>query len=106
MAGLSAFQLLWIGSGAVLVVGWMICTFAAPSPKRVIAEWLSATAMYVGLVTLFISLSIKAQASGNTFALVAFGFLCVMFGGGLVVALWHALVAMGGENKKQASATN
>jgi len=106
VAGLSAFQLLWIGSGTVLVVGWMICTFTAPSPKRVVVEWLSAAAMYVGLVTLFISLTMKAQASGNTFALVAFGFLCVMFGGGLVVSLWHTLAALGGESKGQASATN
>ena len=106
MAELSAFQLLWIGSGSIVVVGWLICAFAAPSPRRAIVEWLSATGMYLGLATLFVSLTMKAQASGNTFALVAFGFLCVMFGGGLVVSLWHTLVALGGENKGQASATN
>jgi hypothetical protein len=106
VAGLSAYQLLWIGSGSIVVVGWLICAFATPSPRRVIVEWLSVTAMYVGLLTLFISLTMKAQASGNTFALVAFGFLSVMFGGGMLVSLWHTLVALGGEKRAAASATN
>ncbi len=106
MAELSAYQLLWIGSGAIVLVGWLICTFAAPSPKRAIVEWLSAAAMYLGLATLFISLTMKAQASDNVFALVAFGFLCVLFGGGLLVSLWHTLVALGGENRSEANPTN
>lgn len=106
MAGLSAFQMLWIGSGSMVFVGWLICTFSTPSPKRAIVEWLSATAMYLGLVTLFISLTMRAQASDNTFALVAFGFLCVMFGGGMLVSLWHTLVAIGGGRRTEASATN
>ncbi len=106
MSELSAYQILWIGSGAIVFVGWLICTFAAPGPKRAIVEWLSATAMYLGLVTLFISLAMKAQASDNVFALVAFGFLCVLFGGGLLVSLWHTLVSFGADNRSEASPTN
>ena len=103
---MSAFQLLWIGSGSIVVVGWLFCSFSEPSPKRAIVEWISATAMYLGLLTLFISLAMRALASGNTFALVAFGFLCTMFGGGLLVSGWHTLVAMGGEKRSEVSATN
>jgi hypothetical protein len=61
--------------------------------------------MYLGLVTMFISLAIKAQASDNTFALIAFDFLCVLFGGGMLVSIWHTLVALGGGNRSEACAT-
>lgn len=106
MADLSGFQITWIAAGAVVFVGWLIISFSAPSRGRTILEWTSATAMYVGLETLFVNLALRAQAADNLFALIAFGFLCVLFGGGLLVASWHLLSSLGGEKGAEASATN
>lgn len=106
MAGFNAFQLIWIGSASIVAVGWLICSFTEPSPRRAILEWACATAMYVGLETLFVSLLLDARAAGNTIVVVAFGFLCVLFGGGLVVSLWHTLTSIGGPPSTESSATN
>ena len=47
--------------------------------------------MYLALSMLFWNLISKAWASGNHFALVAFGFLGVIFGTGLCVSLFNTL---------------
>ena len=103
---LSVYQIIWIASGSVLVFGWLVVSFTAPSRNRTIIEWLSTTAMYVAIFTIFISLALRAHASGHIFAVWAIGLLCVLFGGGLLVSAWKTVTALGGENKNQSSATN
>jgi hypothetical protein len=103
---LSVFQIIWIVSGSVLVIGWLIVSFTPPSRNRTIIEWLSATAMYAAILTIFVSLALRAQASGHTFAVWAIGLLCVLFGGGLLVSAWKTVVALGAEKKIQHSTTN
>jgi hypothetical protein len=103
---LSVYQIIWIASGSVLVIGWLVVSFTAPSRNRTIIEWLSTTAMYVAIFTIFISLALRAHASGHIFAVWAIGLLCVLFGGGLLVSAWKTVAALGGENKVQSSATN
>jgi len=103
---LSVYQIIWIASGSVLVIGWLVVSFTAPSRNRTIIEWLSTTAMYVAIFTIFISLALRAHASGHIFAVWAIGLLCVLFGGGLLVSAWKTVTALGGENKNQSSATN
>jgi hypothetical protein len=104
--GLTVFQIIWIASASILFVGWLVVSFTAPSQRRALVEWISATAMYTGLVTLFVSIALKAQASGNLFLLIAMGLLCVLFGGGFLVSLWHTLTALGGSSRSEQSATN
>ena len=77
---LSPFQMIGIGVVAVLVIGWLVVSFSEPSPRRVSIEWISASAIFVGLLTLFVYLALRAHEAGSTFALVAFLFLCVFFG--------------------------
>jgi hypothetical protein len=94
-------------AAAVLVVGWLVVSFSAPGPRRAVIEWLSASAMYLALSMLFWNLILKAWASGNHFALVAFGFLGLMFGMGLCVALFNTLRTLrGGAEGADASATH
>jgi hypothetical protein len=81
---------------AVVVVAWLIVSFTAPSPKRTVVEWLGACGLYLALVALFTNLSLRAQASGSTAGLIAFGFLLALFGSGLVVSLVQALLAARG----------
>jgi len=91
----------------VLFVGWLVVSFSPPSPRRTSLEWLSTTAMYVALLTLFVHLTRRAAAGDNSVALAAFGFLCVFFGGGLLVTLYHTVVAFrGGGETSSSSATH
>ncbi len=103
---LSVSQVIWIVSGSVLVIGWLVVSFAPPSRNRTIIEWLSATAMYAAILTIFVSLALRAHASGHVFAVWAIGLLCVLFGGGLLVSAWKTVTALGGQKKIQRSATN
>jgi hypothetical protein len=91
---------------AILVVGWLVVSFSAPGGRRTVIEWLSACAMYTALLMLFLHLSRRASESDNTFALVAFGFLAVLFGGGLLVTLYRTLAATRGASGTGPSATN
>ena len=47
---LSIYQIIWIISGSVLVIGWLVISFTPPSRNRTVIEWLSATAMYAAIV--------------------------------------------------------
>jgi hypothetical protein len=103
---LSVFQIIWIAAGGVLVIGWLVVSFTPPSRNRTIVEWLSATAMYAAILAIFVSLMLRAHASGHVFAAWAIGLLCVLFGGGLLVSAWKTVAAFGGDKKTQRSATN
>jgi hypothetical protein len=103
---LSVFQIIWIASGGVLVIGWLVISFTPPSRNRTVVEWLSATAMYAAILAIFVSLMLRAHASGHVFAAWAVGLLCVLFGGGLLVSAWKTVVAFGGDKKIQGSTTN
>jgi hypothetical protein len=103
---LSIFQIIWIASGSVLVIGWLVVSFAPPSRNRTLIEWLSTTAMYTAILTIFVSLALRAHASGHVVATWAIAFLCVLFGGGLLVSGWKTLVALSGKKKVESSATN
>jgi len=103
---LSVFQIIWIAAGSVLVIGWLVVSFTPPSRNRTIIEWLSTTAMYAAILAIFVSLMLRAHASGHVFAAWAIGLLCVLFGGGLLVSAWKTVTALGGGKKTQRSATN
>ncbi len=85
---------------------WLLVSFSEPGPRRDVLEWLGATAMYVALLALFLNLISTAREAGNTLALLAFGFLAVLFGIGLVVSLVNTVRSRQGRGKRQSSATN
>ena len=91
---------------AVLVVGWLIISFMSPGPRREPFEWLSSAALYALLTSLFVGLIQRAREQDNDFALVAFGFLGVLFGMGLLVTLFRTLAAIRGSGDSGISATN
>ena len=103
---LSTYQIIWIASGSVLVIGWLVISFTPPSRNRTVIEWLSTTAMYTAILTIFVSLALRAHAAGYVFGAWAIGLLCVLFGGGLLVSAWKTVAALGGEKKIQGSTTN
>jgi len=91
---------------AVLVIGWLVVSFSPAGPRRAVVEWVAATAMFMALLCLFVHLVLRAIESDNTLALVAFGFLCTLFGGGLIVSLYHTITAVKGGGDSGPSATN
>ncbi len=97
-----------VGYGALglLVLGWLSVSFMAPGARRAIVEWGSATAMFAALLSLFVNLLARALESGNGVAVAAFGFLCALFGCGLIVSLCQTAMSVAGGGKEQVSATN
>jgi hypothetical protein len=91
---------------AVLVVGWLVVSFSPPGPRRTVVEWLSATAMYALLMLFFLHLVRNAIENDSTVALVAFGFLCLIFGGGLLVSLYQLFASSKRGGDSGTSATN
>jgi len=104
----SPFAIVGWAAVALVVVGWLVVSFSAPSPRRAVVEWLSATALYVALVSLFARLTYRAWQDDGLVALVAFGFLCLLFGGGALVSLTHALLSLRGSGapRTEQGATN
>jgi len=64
---LSAKQIIWIISGSILVIGWLVVSFTPPSRNRTVIERLSATAMYAAILTIFVSLMLHLHAAGYVF---------------------------------------
>ena len=91
---------------AVLIVGWLVVSFSAPGRKRTVVEWISTTAMYAVLSLLFIHLVRDAIEDDSTARLVAFGFLLVLFAGGLVVSLYQTFASSKSRGDSKSSATN
>ena len=91
---------------AVVVIGWLLVSFSPPGPRRALVEWISTCGMYTALLMLFVNLVRRGLAEDSTVAVVAFGFLTVLFGSGLVVCVFHTLQAVRGSSGSQASATN
>jgi hypothetical protein len=104
---LSIFKIIWIASGSVLVIGWLVVSFTRPSRNRAKIERLSTIAMYVAILAIFVSLTMRMHAAGFIFGAWAVGVLSVMlFGGGLLVSIWKTIATLGAEKKVQSSATN
>jgi len=83
-----------------------VVSFSAPGRKRTIVEWISTSAIYVILLLLFVHLVRDAIEDDSNIRLVAFGFLCVLFAGGLVVSLYQTFAASKGDGDSGSSATN
>jgi len=94
------------GAAAILVALWLVVSFMAPGRRREIVEWVGATCMYVALLMLFTNLVLRAHVADNKLGLVAFGFLWLVFAGGLVVSVVSTLRSLRGASKEAVSATH
>lgn len=103
---MSGLALAGWSAAALLAVLWIVVSFMAPGLRRERFEWLGAVSMYVALLCLFTSLVLRARAAESTLGAVAFGFLWLIFAGGLLVSLVNAVRAGRGVAKSQASATH
>ena len=94
------------GAAALLVVLWLVVSLMAPSRRREIVEWVAATSMYVALLMLFTNLVLRARAADSTLGFVAFGFLWIVFAGGLLVSAVNTVRSVRGAARAEASATH
>ena len=94
------------GAVALLVALWLAVSFMAPGRRRECVEWTAATSMYLALLMLFSNLVRRAHTNDNTLGLVAFGFLWIVFAGGLLVSSVNTLRSLRGAGKQQTSATH
>jgi hypothetical protein len=84
----------------VVVIAWLVVSFAPPSNRRAIVEWLGASGLYLALVGLFANLAMMAQEKGSTTAVVGFGFLLALFSSGLIVSLVQTALALRGPSSR------
>jgi hypothetical protein len=91
---------------AVLVLTWLVVSFTQPSPRRAVVEWIGACGMYVALLSLFGHLLGRALASDSTIGAIAFGFLVIFFGVGLVLCLVQTAMSVRGPRETAISATH
>jgi hypothetical protein len=85
---------------AVVVIAWLVVSFAPPTNRRAIVEWLGACGLYLALVGLFSNLAMMAQEKGSKTALVGFGFLLALFSSGLVVSVVQTALALRGPSSR------
>ena len=42
---MGSIEIIGVAALAVVVVGWLVVSFSSPGPRRVLVEWISATAL-------------------------------------------------------------
>jgi len=95
----------WTGVG-ILVAAWLAVSFTQPSPRRAVLEWVGACALYVALLSLFCHLLNRSLEQESTVGIVAFGFLVIFFGVGLILCVLQTATSMRGSKSAASSATN
>lgn len=76
-----------IGSGIVLALGWLAVSFLKDGRARSVLEWVSAVAMYSAIASIMTRLLHRFWLEDQMALVGLFAFLCLVFGGGLVVSL-------------------
>jgi hypothetical protein len=95
----------WTAAG-LLVALWLAISFLPPSRRRETLEWLAASSLYVALLSFFTNLVWKAWGDDSEVRIAAFGFLWVVFAGGLAVTLVSGLRSLRGPTKSEVDATH
>lgn len=75
------------GAGAVLAIGWLAVSFMKPGRARSVVEWTATVAMYVAIGSIMARLLHRFWIADNEALIGIFGFLCLVFGSGLLVSL-------------------
>ena len=86
MIDVSVLKMVGFGSLSLLVIGWLVVSFLAPGKARSRVAWVAATCMYLALVCLFTNLFQEAFHAESLLGMIAFGFLGVIFIGGVLVS--------------------
>ena len=83
------------GGLALAVLSWLGIAFL-PKAAGARLSWTGALGFYAALLGLFLSQLLGFLDSGSWAGIALFGFLSVMFGSGLCVAIWRTAGALSG----------
>ncbi len=86
MIDVALLKIVGFTSLGLLVIGWLTISFLAPGKARSRIAWAAATCMYLALLCLFTNLFQEAFHGESMLGMIAFGFLGVIFLGGLAVS--------------------
>lgn len=87
-----------LGSAAVLVLAWILASFA-PGPRlRPVAEWIAAMGLYGAIGSFLFKLLLKFWADGSLVMSGLFGFLTLIFTAGATVSLVMTFRAAAGRD--------
>ncbi len=89
---------LLLGAGIVLAAGWLSVSFMAPGRVRSAIEWLSAVAMYLAIGSIMARLLHRFWIADSAALIGVFGFLCLIFGAGLLVSFVLLLRTIAGRD--------
>ena len=103
---MSSLALVGWGAAALLVVLWRVIPVRAPGARRAPLEWFAAASLYGVLLAIFTNLVRRSWANDSTLGLVAFGFLWIVFAGGLCVVLWNGARSLRPSAKGEVDATH
>ena len=87
-----------MGSGAVLVLGWLAVSFMKEGRARSVLEWVSAVAMYTAIGSIMCRLLHTFWIQDKMALVGLFAFLCLVFGSGLLVSLVMVFRAAAGRD--------
>ncbi len=95
---LAIYTEILIGSGIVLVIGWLLVSFLPDGRARSVFEWVSAVAMYSAIGSIMFRLLHRFWIDDNMILVGLFAFLCFIFSSGLLVSLVMTLRAAAGKD--------
>jgi hypothetical protein len=81
----SIYSTVAIVAAVALAIGWLTVSFQTQGRTRSIVEWASALAMYLLLFALMASQLQRFLGTRRWLLVGSFGFLCFLFGAGLIV---------------------
>jgi hypothetical protein len=84
-------KIVGFSSLALLVIGWLAVSFLPPGRIRSRVAWVAVTCMYLALLCLFANLFQNALREESMLGMIAFGFLGVIFIGGVVVSAFKTV---------------
>ena len=90
----------------ILALAWLVVSFTNPSRRRTRIEWVGAVALYAVLITIFVRGLRWALAVDSTAGLIGFAFLCLFFGGGLILSVVQAVRDPGAGGESDGSPTH
>ncbi len=89
---------LLVGGAVVLVVAWLGVSFLPQGRTRSAVEWIATVAMYVVIGSVMARLFRRFWFADNSALIGVFGFLCLVFGAGLLTSLAMLARALAGRD--------
>jgi hypothetical protein len=85
-------------AGILLASGWLSVSFLPPGRARTVVEWLSAMALYVAISVIMLRLFRRFWIEDDDALMGLFGFLCLLFGSGLLLSAVQCFRALVGSD--------